>query len=187
MKQLLYSCILMLVLSACGGVDVQTEVGNGANLARLTSYAWLDTDETSLKGVRPANPDVNEWVKTAVENQLEKKGYTMVPSEQAEFLISWIGSIEQKIQVQSVDHFYRSYGYGAVASSMPLVKRKGDTTREYQEGTIILDVLDPESNTMLWRSSGTDRLLQGLDKEETVLYVNRLVKNILKTFPEAKK
>ncbi len=108
----------MLMLSACGGVNVQTELGSGADLAKLGSFGWLEQGDVSLDGVEA---------------------------------------------------------------------KKGNTVREYDEGIIFLDVLDPTTHAILWRGRGADRLLQGMEKDDAALYVNRLVKNILKTLPEVKK
>ncbi|MFT5700172.1 MAG: hypothetical protein ACI8ZB_003043 [Desulforhopalus sp.] len=187
MKRFIYSCIMMLALSGCGGVDVQTEVGKSGDMAKLVTYSWLETGDTPLEGVRVRRPEVDQLVKASVEKYFHEKGYEKVAGNQPDFLVSWVGAVEQKIKVESINHFYSSYGYGPVAASMPVESKKGDRVREYEEGTILLDVLDPESHTMLWRGSGTARLLQGMKEEEAALYVNKLVKNILKTFPDAKK
>ncbi len=186
MRRILFSCILMLTLAGCGSVNVQTEVGEATDFSQLGSYGWFDMGEASLAGVRGTNPEVDSWVKASVEKELMKKGYRKASQGEPDFLLSWFGAVETKVKVDSIDHFYSSYGYGPVASSMPLEAKKGDTSREYREGTILLDVLDPVNHTMLWRGVGTDRVLQDLDLDEVALYVNRVVKNILKTFPQAK-
>ena len=187
MKRTMLSCILVLTLAACGSVNVQTEVGGNSDFSQLGSYGWFEMGDASLGGVRVDKPAVDSWVKASVEKQLKKKGYVKALQGQPDFLISWFGAVETKVKVESIDHFYSSYGYGPVASSMPIESKGGDRSREYKEGTILLDVLDPVSHTRLWRGSGTDRVLQDLDEEEVALYVNRLVKNILNTFPAAKK
>lgn len=187
MKYFLLSTVCMLMLAACGGVNVQTEAPTGTSLAKMGSFAWFEKGDVSLEGVEVTNPDVDMWVKASVEKQLQSKGYKKATDNQPDFLVSWIGAIEKKVKVDSIEHFYSSYGYGPVAAGMPLEAKKGDTVREYKEGTILLDFLDPETHTMLWRGSGTDRLLQGMDNEDAALYVNRVVKNILKTFPENEK
>lgn len=187
MKYFILSTLFMLMLSACGSVNVQTEVGTGVGLAKMGSFGWLEKRNVSLDGVEVNNPDVDKWVKASVEKQLQRKGYKKATNNQPDFLVSWIGAIEKKVKVDSIEHFYSSYGYGPVAAGMPLEVKKGDAIREYEEGTILLDVLDPATHTMLWRGRGTDRLLQGMEKDDAALYVNRVVKNILKTFPTVKK
>jgi Domain of unknown function (DUF4136) len=186
MKYFILSAIVTLMLSACGSVNVQTETGIDADFAKLGSYGWFEKGDVSLAGVEVSNPDVEAWVKASVDKQLQSKGYKKATDAQPDFLVSWVGAIEKKVKVQSIEHFYSSYGYGPVAASMPLEAKKGNTVREYEEGTILLDVLDPVTHTMLWRGRGTDRLLQGMEKDDGPLYVNKLVKNILKTFPKVK-
>lgn len=187
MKYFVLSVVCLMMLAACGGVNVQTESNADADLATMATFDWFEKGDVSLDGVEVNNPDVDAWVKAAVEKQLQSKGYAKAKNTQPDFLVSWIGAIEKKVKVDSIEHLYSSYGYGPVAAGMPLEARKGDTVREYKEGTILLDILDPVTHTMLWRGTGTDRLLQSMEKGDAPLYVNRLVKNILKTFPETKK
>ena len=186
MRRIVFSCILILTLAACGRVNVQTEVGESTDFSQLGSYSWFEMGEASLAGVRVTNPEVDSWVKSSVEKELMKKGYRKASKGDPDFLISWFGAVETKVKVESIDHFYSSYGYGPVASRMPLEAKKGERSREYKEGTILLDVLDPETHTMLWRGVGTDRVLQDLDREDVALYLNKVVKSILKSFPAAK-
>lgn len=186
MKQFVLSCVLILLVAACSSVNVQTELDGTANLGALRSYGWLEATEASLKGVRVENPEVESWVKGAVEKEMMKKGYTMNSGGNPDFFISWFGAVETKVKVDSINHFYSSYGYGPVASSMPPESQLDGKSREYKEGSILLDVIDPVSQKILWRGVGTDKVLQDLDKEEVALYVNRVVKSILKSFPAAK-
>jgi hypothetical protein len=186
MKYFILSCIVLLMISGCGGVAVQTETANDANFAGFSSYEWLDVASVDAGGVRANSPEVAAWVKASVDRQLLNKGYVKSTNGQPDFLLSWLGGVEKKVKVESIDHLYSSYGYGPVAASMPLENMKGGMEREYKEGTILLDVLDPKTHKMLWRGSGTAKLLQGMKKEDAALYVDRLVKNICKAIPEAK-
>ena len=144
MKCLILSTVCMLMLAACGGVNVETETPIGAGLAKMGTFGWLEKGDVSLEGVEVTNPDVDAWVKDSVEKQLQSKGYQKATDNQPDFLVSWIGAIEKKVKVDSIEHFYSSYGYGPVAAGMPLEAKKGDTVREYKEGTILLDFLDPD-------------------------------------------
>ena len=186
MKIFILSCIMMLMLSACAGVDVQTETAKDADFTGFASYSWLEVAGEEAGQVRANNPEVAAWVKASVDRQLLKKGYVKSSNGQPDFLLSWFGAVEKKVKVESINHLYSSYGYGAVVASMPLEARKGGVEREYEEGTLLLDVLDPKTHRMLWRGSGTAKLLQGMEKDDAALYVDRLVKNICKAIPEAK-
>jgi hypothetical protein len=177
---------MVLMISGCGGVDVQTETAKGADFTGFLSYGWLDVAAPDAGEVRANSPEVAAWVKASVDRQLLKKGYVKSTNGQPDFLLSWLGAVEKKVKVESINHLYSSYGYGSVAASMPLETMKGGVEREYEEGTIILDVLDPKTHKMLWRGSGTAKLLQGMKKDDAALYVDRLVKNICKAIPEAK-
>jgi len=186
MKNIFFCCVFVLLLSGCGAVNVTTEVDTTVDFSGLTSFSWLQTDTQPGDNVRVNNPEVITIVRAAVEKRLLAMGYERQEGEGADFFVTWFGAIEKKVKVQSIDHFYTSYGYGAVASSMPLESRKGGKSIEYEEGTIIIDALIPGSHKVYWRGIGTDRLLKGMDSVEAKLYLDRIVGQILKNFPPRK-
>jgi hypothetical protein len=187
MKNVFLCGVFVVLLSACGSVHVTTEVDNAVDFSVLASYDWLQTDKSPGDDVRVNNPEIAALVRAAVEKRLLSMGYIKNENGEADFLITWFGAIEQKVKVQSIDHFYTSYGYGALVSSMPLKSKNGAKVRQYEEGTIIVDALIPGSHKVYWRGVGTDRLLKDMDKKDVKLYIDRIVGQILKDFPTRKK
>jgi len=183
MRLLFCCCVLFVLVFGCAPVDVQTQFNESANFSNLRTYAWLQTDELPGDNVRVNNPAVVELVRGAVENSLRKKGYLKQDDGDVDFFVTWFGAIETKVKVESIEHFYGSYGYGTIAASMPVKAKEGERRREYEEGTIIIDVLDPKSHKPLWRGISTKRLLQGMNKKEADLYIKEVVNGIVAKFP----
>ncbi len=186
MKKVFFCCVCAVLLLGCGAVNVTTIGDTTVDFSGLTSFSWLQVDNPPGDNVRVNNPEVITIVRAAVEKRLLAMGYEKQEGEGADFFVTWFGAIEKKVKVQSIDHFYTSYGYGAVASSMPLESRKGGKSIEYEEGTIIIDALIPGSHKVSWRGIGIDRLLKGMDSVEAKLYIDRIVGQILKSFPSRK-
>ena len=57
----------------------------------------------------------------------------------------------------------------------------------YEEGTIVIDILDPQKHIILWRGTGTRRLVKGMTEAQVARYVNLSVDEILKSFPESRR
>ena len=184
MKFLWIWSVCVMILSGCASVDVQIESNDSVNLPGFKTYAWLKTESGPGEDVRVNNPQVTSIVRDTVEACLKKKGYQKSGNESAEFLVTWFGALEKKVKTQSIEHFYSNYGYGAVAARMPSKAEEDERTKEYEEGTILIDALDPENHNIIWRGTGTARLLTGMSEVDKKLYIERVVGQILNSFPE---
>ncbi len=185
MRYLVICVVFSVVFAGCTSlVNVQTESGDSANLTGLKTYDWLQTNTPPAESVRVNNSEVVGLVRDAVEKSLQKKGYTRDEAGNPDFVVTWFGAIEAKVKKESIDHFYRTTGYGAVATQLA-PKKEGAVIMEYEEGTILIDVLNPKSHETIWRGSGTDRLLKEMNEAEAATYINRMVGQILKDFPRS--
>ena len=185
MKYLMIYSVFLTMLLGCSVKGVRTEYQEVSTLAGLKTYGWLQTDTPPGDNVRVNDPMVIDAVRNAVEANLEKKGYRRVEGKLADFLVTWFGAIETKVQVETIDHFYHDYGYGPVAKYMATPGSEGRTATEFEEGTILIDVLNPATHKLMWRGTGSRRILKEQEKGYAALYIDRVVKQIFKNFPKA--
>lgn len=183
MKKISLVCVVLALMIGCSRVGVEHEAISPAKLSGLQSFSWL-TSESASTDVRVNNPTVHKHVIAAVEKELEKKGYTQGTKEDADFLVSWFGKVDEKVKEQSIAHFYGSYGYGAVAASMPEKVAEGAVKKTYREGTLIVDIIDPRNGDVIWRGTSSDTLVAGMDEKEVAAYLNASVRRVLAKFPK---
>ncbi len=181
-----FSFFLVFILAGCGKVDVQSEYGPGADLSNLKTYSWIELKDKSSEKLRVKNPRIDKWVKATADKVLAQKGYMQVARKDSDFKIAWFGAVETKVKQESIDHFYSSYGYGPVAAEIGDTPKVEDRKVEYREGTILMDIINPQNHKMIWRGSGAAKLIKGMDESEAALYVERLVTQILKELPKVK-
>ena len=129
------------------------------------------------------DPKVRQTIRTAVEQSLSSKGYEQVDRQQADFLVTWFGAIEQKIKKENIDHFYAPYGYGTLYRDPVLNTESPRAIGEYEKGTIIIDFVDPKNQKLIWRGSGSGRLAEDQPEQTTLRNLNRSVNKILAPFP----
>ncbi len=72
--------------------------------------------------LRVNNDLIVDRVRSAVENNLAAKGYAKVDSASADFVVSWLGGIDKKLQVESIDHFYSPYRVWSIGQR-PILER----------------------------------------------------------------
>ena len=179
-------CFLVVWLAAaCSPVKVQTDVNSAVDFSSMKTFDWLDTTVVPGGGARVNNPELAVLVRAAMEKNLLEKGF--VKDEDSDFLVHWLGAIESKVKVESIQHFYSGYGYGTLSGSMAARSREVAPVTSYEEGTIVIDILDPKEHIILWRGTGARRLVKGMNEAEIIKYINLSVDEILKNFPVGSK
>lgn len=80
------------------------------------------------------------------------RGFALAPAGNPDLLIHYHANISQRIDVAGVD---RNYGYGGEA-------------REYEAGTIVLDIVDARTQQVIWRGWAQDAVTGMLDDSDTM-------------------
>jgi hypothetical protein len=178
--------VLLFVCTACSTLSVNTDFNPAYDFTKMKSYAWLENASVPSNDARINNDLVVDRVRAAVEKNLATKGYVKTEAASADFMVSWFGAIDKKLQVDTIEHFYSPYGYGALCRD-PYWNggMRTSTTREYEVGTLVVDILDPKEYKLIWRSTGKDRLKSKKDPEAVTRGINEAISAIMKDFPVA--
>jgi Domain of unknown function (DUF4136) len=148
------AAVLLAGTTAWAGVNVDYD--HGVNFAQYKTYSWGK--------IQTANGLWDQRVKSAIDSQLAAKGFTEVPSG-GNIVVMARGAIHNQ---QELETFYDGLGgwrFGGLGTSTTTV----DT---YKIGTLIVEMFDGNSKSLIWRgvSSGTlsnnsDKNIQSLDKD----------------------
>ena len=178
---------IALLSLACANVRVRTDYDQAVDFEPLQTFAWLDPPlrETSRdeggQGGDPftQNTLLDKRVRDEVEAWLTGHGYRAArEGEEPDFLVRY-ELVSQQVTRDSpviVSGGFGRYGYGWGAGSG--VGYSGSTT--YQEGTLILDVIDPATEQIAWRGWGTS---QARDPHMSPERLHKTVAAILERFP----
>lgn len=187
MRSLKGLAIFLLVASfaGCASIDIQTDYNPQAvgDMAEYQTYAWLP--HPSEGDPRVHNPLVASRVEAAVDETLVAKGYTKTNAASADFMIGWHAALEGKVDVQTVDRYY-GYGYGgwygrygrgggAVVSNTHV--------REYDQGTLIIDIVDKSSNELVWRGAAQAEVIAQATPEERQERIAKAIRKVFEDFP----
>ncbi len=172
---------VLLGLAGCRSFNVQHDWDPGVDFERFGRFHWVEPPEIDGADPFADNSLLRKRVRDAVETVLEGRGFRPVATiEEADFLITFAVLLEDRLRVDSVSsglgygYFHRRAGFGTLYGT--------SNVRNYQESTLVLDVLDPQSEELVWRGWGTgivgtrDRDRQGKRMEEGV-------RAILERFP----
>ena len=169
---------LTLACRACSGIRVTTDYDPSADFTRLRSYAWLD-EQSGVQGDRAdVTSLLDRRVRRSVDTELQKKGLSSVARAGADALVTYHLGVETKLDVNTIDTGY-GYGRGWYRGGVST----HTTVTEYQEGTLLIDLVDPKAKQLIWRGSGQARVRRSSTPEEREQRIDEAVAEILKSFP----
>ena len=190
------SLLLVLGISACATpLKSSVDVADHAMFGELKTYAWI-TDQPMFTS-NAASPDVvnplnEQRIRTAVEEQLQNKGYRQVSIEQADFVVALTLGARERVRVQQYynDFGYGYYGYHHGFSRFSRFNRFGRgfngygssvTVRTFTEGTLVLDIFENTEKEAIWHGSATKRLSRDHGTRELI---DEAVSALLAEFPD---
>ena len=173
-----FCLVLLLAVSACSGVRVTTDYDPAADFSKLRSYAWLD-ERSGVQGDRAdVTSLIDRRVRRAVDTELQRKGLRAVGRGEADALVAYHLGVETRLDVNTI---HSGYGYGRGVYRGGVATHT--TVSEYQEGTLLVDVIEPESKQLIWRGSGQSRLRRSSTPEQREQRIDEAVAQILESFP----
>lgn len=163
--------ILMLALTSCSsGIIVKTDYDRDINLKPYTTYSWVNSLVGETQNPLYYNELNDKRIKKAVNEQMALKGYTLV-SDQGEITLHYHLVIESKSELRSDPYSY----YG------PYWMRPRINSYQYDEGTLIIDVLEAKSNALGWRGWATSIIDADRNLKEELL--TEAAVEIFKAYP----
>ncbi len=176
LRSLAATIFFLFLANGFATVSVQQDYDTKADFGALKSYAWMKIPTSQELG------DITvKRVKNAVDEQLALKGF-VISEDDPDFTIALHGKIQNKVDVVDWGYSYGRYdryyrGYGGT--------RRIDTY-EYEEGTLLIDFVDTDSGSLIWRGSGTGVLDPSASPEKREKRVKDAVVKILAKFPPGK-
>jgi hypothetical protein len=166
------------VAGGCSNMQISSDYDPGVDFSRLGSYGWLPDPRPPTGDPRLDSSLLDGRIRSAVKAQLAARGYREVSPDQADFLVTYHVALESKLDV---DTMYRSYGYGWGRGYGPV--ELDTVVREYEQGTLLLDFVDPETRNLIWRGSASAEITPDSTPERRQERVNRAVAGMLERFP----
>lgn len=186
MKRYFQIALMSLVLagasaSAFAG-NVRTDYDHTANFSQYRTYSWGN--------VQTSNPFFVTRIKQAVDQQLQTRGWKLVPSG-ASVTIFATDNIHDQKQVQTMydgmgagwggGWGWRGWGWGGGWGPGFGTGIATTTTTDQNIGNLVVDLFDGTSKHLLWRGLATENLSSNDDKNAKQLDGD--IVKMFKSFP----
>jgi Domain of unknown function (DUF4136) len=161
--------IALLFASALFAEQVKTDYDRSADFSQYKTYSWTK--------VQTQDPLWVDRIKDAVNAALTAKGWTQVDSGGQVAIIA----VDMTKNQQTLNTFYDGFGGGwgwrRFGGGMGGFGDATTTTETYKVGTLIVDLFDAKTKTLLWRGSASDTLSDKSEKN-----IKNLDKGVQKMF-----
>ena len=175
MKNVITFLITITVLTSCGpSLQVFSDYDKTADLSHYKTFSWLKLDAIEAKGSNPLyyNELNDKRIKEAVNKQMQGKNFQPF-SNSTDLQLHYHIIVEDKTSTitEPIGTQYRPYS-----------NEHRRSTYQYREGTIIIDLMDIKTNTLIWRGWATDVITNTVRKNPEAAIQNAIEKIFLQ-FP----
>jgi uncharacterized protein DUF4136 len=163
--------MMLLFAGNSSAQQVKTDYDRNADFGKYKTFSWEE--------VKTQDPLDVDRIKSSVNAALTAKGWTQVASGGDVSVIS----IQTTQNQQTLNTFYdgfgggwgwRRFGGGGFGDATT-------TTETYRVGTLVVDLFDSKTKTLLWRGTSSDTLSNNSDKN--IKNLDKGVEKMFKKFP----
>jgi hypothetical protein len=168
--------ILAGLACGCSSISVATDYEPSFDFTELETFAWLPEPPRPAGHALIDSPLFGARVREAVNAELARRGYRKAELADADFLLQYYASTKTVTKIDTVHRYHygrRWHGTGYTDT----------TVREYDRGSLVLDIVDAESRELVWRGVGEARLYENRTPEERSERMREAVESILDEFP----
>jgi hypothetical protein len=177
----LFIAAAVLALSACSTLKSTSDFDPSVSFEQYKTYSWVEKKNEDagyhLDGL------MDQRVRAAVETQLSQKGISKANKQNADLLVNYITKVDKKI---NIDTFNSNFGYnpyygprwgfgGSIHSET--------TVREYDVGTLMVDLVDNKTGKLIWRGTVADTVREQSTPEERINTINQAIGTVMMNYP----
>jgi hypothetical protein len=161
---------------------VRTDADRDADFSSYETFDWLAPPrrasaaaQSELQDPFSSNSLLDKRIRTAVERVLDARGFRKAVEADSDFRLNYHVIFRDKLVASGTDFgYYNRYRHGGFGTGFDF------SVRQYQEGTIIVDVVDRATDQLVWRGWAVGRNNDGNYDEAEISYA---IEKILERFP----
>ena len=169
--------LLMVACASQPALEPTVDYKADYSFQQLASFSILSRRTRAASTVIMSDMEVQR-VNMAFRQALEKRGLRFEEkAADADILVSWLLITEERTDVRGYDASanYQCWGCGPAVSDI--------SVRDYTQGTLIVDLIDPRLNQSIWRSVVQSRLNNSRELEGQQQRFNQVAERMLEGFP----
>ncbi len=189
---------MAFLVSGCSSLQVQVDSDPDFDFTSLSKFYVAYTKKDDGKDFTRSR------ISKMLTHYFEEKGYVAADKEEADFYLVFHLDVRERSEIQT-DYetmnlypradYYNRLPYRAIASPRvyPQPYLMDDTrtvattrTYEYQEGRLVVELLDVRQNAIVWQGIAEDELSDLPTEEAKSAYINKVLDKMFADFPSRK-
>jgi hypothetical protein len=176
------ACTAALALSGCAsGPDVRADFDKSADFGKYRTFGFVAQTGSNAGDAKSLSTQI---LQQAATREMQTRGYSL--AENPDLVINFKGKLEEKTDVESVPapYYGPGWGYGGWYGA-PYGGWGGGsqvTTRRYNVGTLVMDVVDREKRQVVFQGGIEDVVTKEMlrNREQSL---NAAVAQIFSQYP----
>ena len=183
------SGIAVSLIVGCGSsMHVQTATVPDTDLSGYATWAFVPGMPKTTGDPRVDNTAVVGFIRSAVATELAAKGYVRADSGAPDFFVNHHAALQDKLDVATLNDYYDYNYYGSSANLWGYMRPYGHSqavsgVSEISVGSLVLDVLDGETNEIVWRGFAEAELSREEASNGDGSRISEAVQRMFKEFP----
>jgi Domain of unknown function (DUF4136) len=165
----LFIGLVLTAVASAAAQDVTFNFMPGTDFTKFHTYKWV-----TVQGAKYPNQILDTQIKDAINSQLQGKGLTLTDSDKADLYVGYQTSLDQQRQ-------WNAYGMGGgwrFGGGMGTA-----TSSTINVGTLVLDMYDPSTKTLVWTGRATKTLDPSSNQEKNQKNLDKAMQKLLKNYP----
>jgi len=186
-RNILIAFLGVLMASGCATVSVDSDWDTSFDFSSLQNYNWASTSQKVTGDLRLDSQLTDERIRTAIDQGFQARGFQSV-SKNPDFLVAYHANIEEKLDVTTIPHYDYSYPsnfdlFSGNINTMGSSMQTEQFVYQYEEGSILVDVIAPATKQLIWRGSVKGVVKEKVTPTQRKERIQKAVNKMLMQFP----
>lgn len=175
---------LLLLVGCTNKPSVETDHQANFDFSGLKTFNVAESKQDIKENIL-ISPFTFSHIHAALETELAKRYQASAATQGADFIVSYHVIIEEKIDPRSYDtlYGYGVYGRGYYPYGAPFFYGVNSGIRVYNQGSLIVDIVETKTNKPIWRGVSEKRLSRGMSPQQQREVLSKAVTEVIAQFP----
>ena len=168
--------LLLVALSGCASIAVNQDYNPRTDFGSYHTFRWAPEPQNPTGDARiDNNPLLDSRIRSAVERHLTAKGFQKRDGSNADLLVAYQVAISDETDISTLSTYYGYRRTGIIVQDTRI--------REYEQGTLILDLVDASRNELVWRGTAQSEIRSDMSPQDREARIDEAVRTILAQYP----
>jgi len=175
----LIPALALMAIAGCGGprLTIDSDYEPSTDFSKYKTWMWVEGAKMTEKDIDSLS---QQRIRAAVEAELPAHGLKKADQD-ADLGVAFHISVQRKIESSPATV---GVGYGWGPAHIGVSK---NPTRTYDEGTLILDLIDPRTKTLIWRGIARGTVDPDASPEDRKERIRNALAHLMEDYPPKKK